>query len=196
MLAGHRIPENRRSAASLPVSALSRCRSEDECWCDSPHFGSFCCTAHYSLVCRRPFSHRNDWTAFASLCCSQSTPRCTEIYWSGSLGTVSLASFRGQIKAELLPENNVVLHQKKQADQLPTERTRGSEIQGAQVVLLHAGYFGLDGHNFRGERIIIITMVKLRWILQVYLKDKTFLFSSVILWLNMPRSKMVMRPSS
>ena len=52
---------------------------------------------------------------------------------------------------------------------------RGSEVLGAQIVLYQAGYYGPYGHKLRGERLIIITLVKLRWILQVYFEDKTFL---------------------
>ena len=43
-------------------------------------------------------------------------------------------------------------------------------------MLLHADDLGLNGHYFRGERIIIFTIVKLRWILQVNLEDETLLF--------------------
>ena len=59
------------------------------------------------------------------------------------------------------------------ADQLLAEWTGGSEVLGVQVVLLLAGDLGLDGHNLQGERIITVTIVKLRWILQAYLEDET-----------------------
>ena len=84
-----------------------------------------------------------------------------------------------QVEAKQLTEHHVVLLRKKGADQLSAERTGGSEVLGAQVVLLHSGDLGLNGHNLRGERIIIITIVKVRWILQVDLKDETLLSLSV-----------------
>ena len=87
-----------------------------------------------------------------------------------------------QVEAKQLPEHHAVLLREssgERRDQLPAERTGGSEVLGAQVVLLYASYLGLDGHNLRGERIIIITIVKLSWILQVHLENKTDFSSSV-----------------
>ena len=42
-------------------------------------------------------------------------------------------------------------------------------------MLLHAGDLGFDSYNLRGKRIIIVTIVKLRWILLVQLEDETLL---------------------
>ena len=81
-----------------------------------------------------------------------------------------------QIEAEQLPEHPVVLLREDGADQLSAEQIGCSEVYGAQFVLLHAGDLWLDGHNLRGERIIIVTIVKLRWILQVHLEHETLLF--------------------
>ena len=74
-----------------------------------------------------------------------------------------------QVEAEQLPEHHVVLFREEGADQLSAERTGCSKVLSAQVVLLHAGDLGLDGHYLGGERIIIVKIVKLRWILQVHL---------------------------
>ena len=81
-----------------------------------------------------------------------------------------------QVEAEQLSEHHVVLLREEGADQLSAKWTGCSEVLGAQVVLLHAGDLGLDGHYVRGERIIIVTIVKFRWILQVHLKNETLLF--------------------
>ena len=91
-------PSNTRKSTQCGFSA-SFCAfsmsSGDECWCASPHFRSSCRTAHCSLVCRRPSSNRHAWTAFASPCYWRCTTRRTKTRWSGSLGWVSPASFRG-----------------------------------------------------------------------------------------------------
>ena len=81
-----------------------------------------------------------------------------------------------QVEAEQLPEHHVVLLRDEGADQLLAERTGCFIKLSAQLLLLHAGDFGLYCLNFRGEQIIIVTIVKLRWILQIYLEDKTTLF--------------------
>ena len=58
------------------------------------------------------------------------------------------------------------------ADQLTAERTRGSEVLGAQVVLLFAGDIGLDCHHLRRERIVVVLLVQLCWVFQVHLEDE------------------------
>ena len=58
-------------------------------------------------------------------------------------------------------EHYVVIFWKKRANQLTDERTRGSEVLGAQVVLLLAGDFGLDFHHVRGERIVVVSLEQL-----------------------------------
>ena len=62
---------------------------------------------------------------------------------------------------------------KKRADQLTAERTRGSKVLGSQVVLLLAGDFGLDSHHLRGERIVVVSLMQLWWVLLVHLEDET-----------------------
>ena len=87
-----------------------------------------------------------------------------------------------QVEAEQLSKHHVVLLREEGADQLSAERTGYSSpstsVLGAQVVFLYASDFGLDGHYLRRERIIIVTIVKFRWIIQVYLKDETLFLLS------------------
>ena len=83
-----------------------------------------------------------------------------------------------QVELEQLPEHYIVLLQKERADQFTAERTCGSEVLGAQVVLLFAGDFWLDCHHHRGEWLIVVSVVQLWWVLQVHLKDKLFFSSS------------------
>ena len=64
-----------------------------------------------------------------------------------------------QVKADQLLEHHVVLLLEKGTDQLPAERTGGSEVLGAQVVLLLAGDLRLDCYYFRSERIVIVSLV-------------------------------------
>ena len=67
-----------------------------------------------------------------------------------------------QVESEQLLKHHVVLLREKGAAQCLTERTGCFKVLGVQVVLLHAGDLGLDSYYLGGERIIIVTIVKLR----------------------------------
>ena len=84
-----------------------------------------------------------------------------------------------QVEAKQLAEHYAELIRKERADQLTVERTRGSEVLGAQVVLLLAGNFGLDCHHLRGEWIIVVSVVQLWWVLQVHLEYELFFSLSI-----------------
>ena len=88
-----------------------------------------------------------------------------------------------QVKLERLAEHDVVLFGEQRAHELSTERFAVAVVKSAQTQLLFLQHLRPDLKQLGRERIIIIEVVDVCWILEIDLKDvRCFWFEVRLSW--------------